>query len=215
MLSEKQVCYWYLLSAFMVEFGAYEWKTMKETYDASEAVAKFLLKNDLCPRIQTEDGPFKFLALYAKNREEWIVADLGAMMTGITVVTLYDTLGKESIDYILNQTQIKTVVSSSDKLKTLLDLKREGKLPLMQAIIYFDEAKKEDLDAAVANEVKLYRYEDVISEGKGMKQELDEVTPDTVYTLCYTSGTTGMPKGAMLTHRNFCSNVGAMTEFDR
>ena len=54
--------------------------------------------------MQTDDGEFRFIALYAKNREEWIVSDMGSMITGITVVTLYDTLGKESIDYILNQT---------------------------------------------------------------------------------------------------------------
>lgn len=46
------------------------------------------------------------------------------MMTGITVVTLYDTLGKESVEFILNQTSIKTVVCSADKIKGLLDLKQ-------------------------------------------------------------------------------------------
>jgi long-chain acyl-CoA synthetase len=40
------------------------------------------------------------------------------------------------------------------------------------------------------------------------------VTPETVYTICYTSGTTGMPKGVMLTNRNFVSNIGAMQMFD-
>lgn len=45
-------------------------------------------------------------------------------MTAVTVVTLYDTLGKESIDFIMNQTKIKTTVCSADKISVLLDLKK-------------------------------------------------------------------------------------------
>jgi long-chain acyl-CoA synthetase len=77
----------------------------------------------LCPKIKTTDGNFRFIALYSKNRAEWAITDQAAMLAGITVVTLYDTLGKDSIEYILNQTQIKTIVCSSDKLKNLLEIK--------------------------------------------------------------------------------------------
>jgi long-chain acyl-CoA synthetase len=56
----------------------------------------------LCPKNENEEGIFRFLALYAKNRDEWVVTDFGCMISGITVVTLYDTLGQESIDFILN-----------------------------------------------------------------------------------------------------------------
>lgn len=65
-------------------------------------MAKYLLHHDLCPKLQTPEGEFRFLSLYAKNREEWVITDLGCILSAISVVTLYDTLGKESIDYILN-----------------------------------------------------------------------------------------------------------------
>jgi len=54
----------------------------------------------------------------------------------------------------------------------------------------------------------------VVNEGSKLTVTYDEVTPETVYTLCYTSGTTGMPKGAMLMHRNFMANIASFTKFD-
>jgi long-chain acyl-CoA synthetase len=85
------------------ELGEYVWKTYKESYDDSEAVAKYLLHNQLAPKIKFDDGEFRTVALYSKNREEWIITDLGCALTAITTVTLYDTLGKESLEFILDQ----------------------------------------------------------------------------------------------------------------
>jgi long-chain acyl-CoA synthetase len=69
------------------------------------------------------------------------MTDLGCALSGVTVVTLYDTLGKDSIEYILDQTEMKTVTCSADKIKTLLELKKEGKIKTMTNIIYYDDAK--------------------------------------------------------------------------
>jgi long-chain acyl-CoA synthetase len=104
----------------------------------------------LCPELITNDGRFRFLAIFAKNREEWTIADLGAQMTSITVVTLYDTLGKDSLDFILNETKIRTCVVSSDKIRVLLDLHKEGKLEHLQHLIYLDEPKPDDVTLAAS-----------------------------------------------------------------
>ena len=84
-----------------VTFGEYQWKTFGEVHKASHAVASYLMKHDLCPKLTNEEGVFRFISLYAKNREEWIITDFGCMLAAITTVTLYDTLGHESIEYIL------------------------------------------------------------------------------------------------------------------
>jgi long-chain acyl-CoA synthetase len=62
--------------------------------------------------------------------------------------------------------------------------------------------------------VTLIDYEEIIKEGEKLSTPLEDVTSESVYTLSYTSGTTGMPKGTMLTHRNFLANVGGMDCFD-
>jgi long-chain acyl-CoA synthetase len=102
------------------------------------------MAKDLVPKRDTEDGQIRFMALYAKNREEWVVTDLACILSGVTVVTLYDTLGKDSLEYILDQTYIKTCVLSADKLKNIVELKKEGKLPLLTHVVYFDEVKPAD-----------------------------------------------------------------------
>jgi len=120
-------------------FGLYKWKTYKQSYDDGMAIARYLQHFKLAPKITNEEGTFRFISLYAKNREEWVTTDMACILSGLTSVTLYDTLGKESIDYILDQTQIKTVFCSADKIKNIVDLKKQGKIQTVTHIIYFDD----------------------------------------------------------------------------
>lgn len=145
-----------------VTHGEYQWKTYKQVNEEARAFAGYLMKNELCPRLVNEEGTFRFVALYAKNREEWVTADLGSMLTATTVVTLYDTLGQESIDHILMQCQMKTVICSADKIKTLADLRASGKISTTTHVIHFDDAKQADLEAAQAAGLTVVSYTSAI-----------------------------------------------------
>ena len=125
-------------------------------------MAKFLNFSKLCPTNKFDDGDFRFVAIYAKNREEWTISDFGAMLTGITVVTLYDTLGEDSTEYIIDQTKIKTCFLSADKIKLILSLKKKGKIPSLDHLIHFDPVSEEIAKQAKEFDVKLISYKDAI-----------------------------------------------------
>jgi long-chain acyl-CoA synthetase len=136
-----------------VELGEYHWINYKQVFKQSEGLARYLIHNNLTPRNEFADGKLRTLSLYAKNREEWVVTDMACILSDITVVTLYDTLGKDSIEYILDQTHIKTIVLSSDKIKTILELKKQGKISTLTHIIYMDDLNAADNEVAKELEV--------------------------------------------------------------
>lgn len=107
------------------------------------------------------------------------------------------------------------MILSGDKIKNLVDLKKDGKIARCTHLIYFDEAKASEIEQGESAGLTFVKFEDAIKEGRGIMDVVhDPCGPDTFYTFSYTSGTTGMPKGVMLTHRNFVSNIAGMYKFD-
>lgn len=70
----------------------------------------------------------KLVGIFSKNRTEWLLTEYGNFLYDFTMVPLYDTLGPDSIDYVLNQTELTTIVASAEAITTLLKCKNPGKL---------------------------------------------------------------------------------------
>lgn len=73
--------------------GKYEWKTFQEAHDESEAIAKYIMHNELVTPVEMEGEDYLFMGIYAKNCEEWMLTDLACVQGNLTSVCLYDTLG--------------------------------------------------------------------------------------------------------------------------
>lgn len=196
------------------KLGEYEFKSYSEIEALCRQFAAGLLELNLIPETDTEDGKFKFLGLYARNREEWIIADLACHYISATVVTLYDTLGESTIEYILEQTKLSTLLMESKALKNIIKLKKENKSGNLANIILLDVEDDSKVKECEDLGFKIYNYPDIIEAGKGKQVEFKPAEPETIATFCYTSGTTGVPKGAMISHRGILTMVTALLTSD-
>ncbi len=143
------------------------------------------------------------VGLFAANRPEWHIADFAINGSGAVTVPLYFKESPERMTYILKHCGAKVVFAAgAEQMHKLLSLR--GELPELEHIILADSGSDVPSDCL--------RYETLIATAGGAeiaayRLRAAQVLPGQLASIIYTSGTTGEPKGVMLTHTNFCSNV--------
>ncbi|HOO72343.1 MAG TPA: long-chain fatty acid--CoA ligase [Spirochaetota bacterium] len=144
------------------------------------------------------------IAIFAENRYEWWIADLASLSIGATDVPIYATNSSDEAQYILENSDSRICfVSTESHLDRIM--KAWKKLPKLEEVIVFDKV--------TINKKNIVPIDKVYSGGSKYKNKaefdkrLKALKPEDLATLIYTSGTTGNPKGVMLTHHNFVSNV--------
>jgi long-chain acyl-CoA synthetase len=153
------------------------------------------------------------LAILSENRPEWVMTDFANLAAGGVTVPIYPTLTAEQIRYIIDDSEAKIVISSSPELRAKIEKIRPD-LPHVLHFLSFDPAP----DSFVPFASVLERGRTVeAAEPDSFERAVAAVKPDDIASIIYTSGTTGVPKGVMLTHRNFFSNtkaLDAVTDFN-
>lgn len=148
------------------------------------------------------------VAILSENRPEWVISDLGAMSIGAIVVPLHTTFSLKAICNVLNHSKSKIIiVSNADLFKKILDFQK--KLPFLNKIIFLEDPMPA---LEKISKKKIFKWEELLAQGAGKKLVSVPLSPERVCSIIYTSGTTGVPKGVMLTHNNFLSNVFAVNE---
>jgi long-chain acyl-CoA synthetase len=146
------------------------------------------------------------VAIYAHNRPEWAIADYACLTARCIGVAIYPTLPDHQIEYLLRDSGAVAIFAETrEQLQRLLRVRAE--MPTLRTIVLLDPPKEGDDVIPFAQLLRLggaaeRKYPDY-------RRDALAAVPDDLATLVYTSGTTGDPKGVMLTHGNFCANINA------
>ncbi len=143
------------------------------------------------------------VAIYADTRREWVLADLAAIRAGLVVATIYHSSSAEEARHILDNSEAALVFCDTPDTLAKVEQVR-GELPGLKHTVVFDATSDDDGGAL--------GLDDLRERGEGadtdeLARRAEQVSPDDLFSLVYTSGTTGPPKGCMITHRNMSAGL--------
>lgn len=174
------------------------WQTFSEINIKIQKLSTFLNS------ILQENAIF---GIFSVNRYEWIVSELAGYMSNCINCPLYSTFGPDAVNLIINETEMTVCCVSGDKAESLLDILLSSKKHFLKDIIIFDDdfnRENEFLDL----EINVHYISQIFLETE-INLRSNKLDLNSLATICYTSGTSGIPKGVQITHKNFIANISA------
>ncbi|OMH79688.1 Long chain acyl-CoA synthetase 7, peroxisomal [Zancudomyces culisetae] len=219
-------------------YGEYKFYTYKETATRISNIGSGIIwlykKTHPAETNLKRDWP---VCIYAINRPEWKMTEYAVLSQGLCTVSLFDTCAPSEMEYIINHSETPMIFCSLDKVANLL--RAADKIPNIRAIVSLDpldqlDHKKKELASsshslpatgispasilkkwAQEKNIELYDLGELEKIGENNPIPHFPPKPSDLYTICYTSGTTGTPKGALSTHEQYTAVAKAFHQVDR
>ncbi len=196
-------------------------QSFREWYQRSRAVASALIQDG----VNARDS----VAIFSYSRREWLESDMGILMCGAQTATIYQNLSRDTVHHILRDSEARVVFAEGPiQLRSIFGENKDAELPpALKRIVYFQNTQvpphREGKPAPPAlslvetvpdsRKSMVIAFEDYIRCGEieletlqdVLKERLAGIFASDVAKVVYTSGTTGIPKGALLTHQNLTS----------
>ncbi|XP_037537600.1 long-chain-fatty-acid--CoA ligase 3b [Nematolebias whitei] len=187
-----------------VILGNYNWLSYEEAYNVAKCFGSGLAA--------LNQKPFYNIAIICETRAEWVVAAQACFMYNFPLVTMYATLGPKAIAHGLNETEVTHIITSKDllqgRLKAVL-----CDVPRLQYIIVVDSKPTSCSD--MPRGIMIYNMDTVKELGskpENIAVERRQPKPSDIAVIMYTSGSTGIPKGVMISHGNIIAGIAGMAE---
>ncbi len=146
------------------------------------------------------------VALLSENRPGWALADLATLSVGAWVVPIYTSLPPDEVQYILEDSGARAcVVSTAPQLAKVLEVR--DRCPSLSWVISLEPVDREEERLLTARQLVERGREARASRPAAVDERRAGIQPEETATILYTSGTTGRPKGVMLSHRNLVTNT--------
>ncbi|KAI4318619.1 hypothetical protein MLD38_032298 [Melastoma candidum] len=173
--------------------GPYAWMTYRQGYDSALRIGSAIRSRGV--------NPGDCCGIYGFNCPEWILTMEGCSSQGITYVPLYDTLGPNAVEFIINHAEISIAFAQQNKIPAIIS-----------CLANFANVPEEHKDRAQDQGVSCFSWKEFLELGNA-ECKLPQKSKSDICTIMYTSGTTGEPKGVIISNEALMAEVLSIDKF--
>ncbi|KAL6578750.1 Long chain acyl-CoA synthetase 4 [Orobanche minor] len=181
--------------------GKYLWMTYKEVYDIVIKVGNSIRSCGI-----EEEGR---CGIYGANSPEWVISMEACNANGLYCVPLYDTLGAGAIEYIICHAEITLAFVEEKKISEVVKT-LSGAAKFLKTIVSFGKVTPQQKEEVEKFCVAIYGWDDFLSLGENKTFDLSAKKRTDICTIMYTSGTTGDPKGVMISNNSIVTLISGV-----